>query len=47
MKRYYVLDTVDKKIKWYSDNKKECKLFIKAQKDNGRYFIFKERWHRK
>ena len=47
MKRYYVLDTNTKKIVWYSDNKKECKVFIKAQINKARYFIFKERWHRK
>ena len=47
VKRYYVLDTNTKKIVWYSDNKKECKVFIKAQINKTRYFIFKERWHRK
>ena len=44
MTRYYVLDLFDKKIKWYSDNKKECKKFIKAKNEHNRYVIFKEKW---
>ena len=45
-KRYYVLDTQNKKVVWYSENKKECKYFIKKQQNKEKYFIFKERWHK-